>query len=44
MKENCPQRAYALREIFHKLRGLIRASCSWRMAPNDLPPWTIIQQ
>src|SRR5829696_3198395 len=44
MKEQSPQRKYPLREIFNALRWFIRAGCPWRMMPNDLPPWTVIQQ
>ena len=44
MKEEAPQREYALRELFNGLRWLVRAGCPWRMMPNDLPPWTAIQQ
>jgi len=44
MKEDAPQREYALRELFNGLRWLVRAGCPWRMMPNDLPPWTAVQQ
>jgi transposase len=44
MKENAPQRKYPLRDLFNALRWLIRAGCPWRMMPNDLPPWTAVQQ
>jgi transposase len=44
MKEQSPQRKYPLREIFNALRWFIRAGCPWRMMPNDLPPWAVIQQ
>src|SRR5580765_2431422 len=44
MKEEAPQRKYALRELFNGLRWLVRAGCPWRMMPNDLPPWTAVQQ
>jgi len=44
MRENAPQREYPLRELFNGLRWLVRAGCPWRMMPNDLPPWTAIQQ
>ena len=32
------------REVFNALRWLVRAGCSWRMMPNDLPPWPVVQQ
>lgn len=45
MTQEAPQRDYALREVFNALRYLVRAGCSWRMLPNDLPPWyTVFQQ
>lgn len=44
MKEAAPQRDYPLREVFNALRWLVRAGCPWRMMPNDLPPWTAVQQ
>lgn len=45
MREDAPQRDYELREVFNALRWLVRARASWRMMPNDLPPWyTVYQQ
>jgi transposase len=44
MREEAPQRKYSLREVFNALRWLVRAGCPWRMMPNDLPPWTVVQQ
>ncbi len=44
MKEEAPQRTHALREIFNALRWFVRSGCPWRMLPNDLPPWTAVQQ
>lgn len=44
MNEQAPQRRYELRAIFNALRWLMRAGCPWRMMPNDLPPWTAVQQ
>jgi transposase len=45
MREDAPQRDYELREVFNALRWLVRAGASWRMMPNDLPPWyTVYQQ
>ena len=44
MKEDAPQRVYALRELFNALRWFVRAGCPWRMLPNDLPPWTAVEQ
>ncbi len=44
MKEDAPQRVYPLRELFDALRWFVRAGCPWRMLPNDLPPWTAVEQ
>jgi hypothetical protein len=45
MTEAAPQREHSLREVFNGLRWLVRAGASWRMMPNDLPPWhTVYQQ
>ena len=44
MKEDAPQREYPLRAIFNALRWMVRAGCSWRLLPNDLPPWTTVHQ
>ena len=44
MKEDAPPREYPLRELFNALRWFVRAGCPWRMLPNDLPPWTAVEQ
>jgi transposase len=44
MREDAPQRDHPLREVFNALRYLVRSGCSWRMMPNDLPPWYTVQQ
>ena len=44
MKEDAPQRTHSLRELFNALRWFVRAGCPWRMLPNDLPPWTAVEQ
>lgn len=44
MREDAPQREYALREVFNGLRYLVRGGTSWRMMPNDLPPWHVVYQ
>lgn len=44
MREQAPQRKHSLRELFNGLRWFVRAGCPWRMMPNDLPPWTAVQQ
>jgi transposase len=42
MREDAPQRTYALREIFNAVRYLVRCGGPWRMLPNDLPPWDVV--
>lgn len=45
MSEEAPQRNHGLREVYHGLRYVVRGGISWRMMPNDLPPWyTVYQQ
>jgi transposase len=44
MKEDAPQREYSLRGLFNAVRYMVRAGCPWRMIPNDLPPWSTVQQ
>lgn len=44
MKEQAPQRVYALREIFNALRYLVKMGGVWRMMPHDLPPWQMVYQ
>jgi transposase len=44
MKADAPQRRHELRGIYNGLRWFVRAGCPWRMLPNDLPPWTAVQQ
>jgi len=39
MKEDAPQREHSLRKVFDAVRYMVRAGCTWRMIPNDLPPW-----
>jgi transposase len=44
MREDAPQRDYPLREVFNGLRYIVRSGASWRMMPNDLPPWEAVYQ
>jgi transposase len=44
MREDAPQREYALREVYNGLRYVVRSGIPWRMLPNDLPPWEIVYQ
>jgi transposase len=39
------RREHSLREVFNGLRYIARSGATWRMMPNDLPPWhTVYQQ
>ena len=44
MREDAPQRAHPMREVFNGLRYVVRGGIAWRMMPNDLPPWHAVQQ
>lgn len=44
MREDAPQREHDLREVFNALRYLARSGASWRMLPNDFPPWAAVYQ
>ena len=44
LREDAVQRVYPLRELFDAVRWMVKAGCPWRMLPNDLPPWTAVQQ
>ena len=44
MKEDAPQRDYALRELSSALRSVIRYGIAWRAMPNDFPPWHAVHQ
>lgn len=39
-----PQRTHDLREVFNAMRWLVRTGASWRVMPNDLPPWPAVFQ
>ena len=44
MREDAPQRAHSMREVFNALRYVVRGGIAWRMMPNDLPPWHTVHQ
>lgn len=44
LREDAPQRVHDLREVFDALRWIVRAGTSWRMMPNDFPPWEAVYQ
>ncbi len=42
-KRKCGRkRSVDLREVINAIFYLIRAGCSWRMLPDDLPPWQTV--
>jgi transposase len=43
-REDAPQRQHPLREVYNALRWMVRAGATWRMLPNDFPPWEIVYQ
>jgi putative transposase len=38
-KANGRPRLYPLREILNAIFYVVRSGCSWRLLPNDFPPW-----
>ncbi len=44
MREDAPQRQHSLREVFNGLRYVARGGITWRIIPNDLPPWDTVYQ
>jgi len=44
VREDAPQRAHSLREVFNGLRYIVKTGGQWRWMPHDLPPWPIVYQ
>jgi transposase len=44
MREDAPQRAHSLRELYNGLRWMVRTGSPWRMMPHDLPPWHAVYE
>lgn len=44
MREDAPQREYALRDVFDAVRYVVRTGCQWDMLPHDLPPASAVYQ
>jgi transposase len=44
MREDAPQREYALRDLFDALRYVVKTGCQWDFLPHDFPPWTAVYQ
>ena len=44
MREDAPQRNYAMRDLFNAIRYVVRTGIQWRMMPHDFPPWEAVYQ
>lgn len=44
MREDAPQRAHDMREVFDAVRYVVKTGCQWRMLPHDFPDWTVVYQ
>jgi transposase len=44
MREDAPQRAHDMREVFNAIRYVVKTGCQWRMLPHDLPEWRVAYQ
>jgi transposase len=44
MREDAPQREYALRDLFNAMRYVVKRGCQWRYLPHDFPPWAAVYQ
>jgi len=44
MRQDAPQREYALRDVFDALRYVVRTGCQWDYLPHDFPPWAAVYQ
>lgn len=44
MTEDAPQREHASREVFNRVRWIVRTGAPGRMLPHDLPPWEAVYQ
>jgi transposase len=44
MREDAPQRAYALRDVFDAVRYVVKTGCQWDFLPHDFPPASAVYQ
>ena len=44
MREDTPQREYALRALFNATSYVVKTGCQWRYLPHDFPPWAAVYQ
>lgn len=42
MTEDAPQGEQKLRDVFNRLRWIVRTGAQWRLMPHDLPLWTAV--
>jgi len=44
MREDAPQREYALRDVFDAVRYVVKTGCQWDFLPHDFPPSSAVYQ
>src|SRR4051795_2230371 len=44
MREDAPQREYALRDVFNAVRYVVKTGCQWDFLPHDFPPASAVYQ
>lgn len=44
MREDAPQRDYALRDVFNAMRYVVKTGCQWDFLPHDFPPASAVYQ
>jgi len=44
MREDAPQREYALRDVFDAARYVVKTGCQWDFLPHDFPPASAVYQ
>ena len=44
MREDAPQRANALRDVFNAVRYVVKTGCQWDFLPHDFPPASAVYQ
>jgi transposase len=44
MREDAPQREYALRDVFDAVRYVVKTGCQWDFLPHDFPPAAAVYQ
>jgi transposase len=44
LPEQAGQREHSLREVFNRLRYVVKSGAPWRWLPNDSPPWAAVYQ